>query len=377
MSLDMYSERVASASALIREFAKVDYFHYFARDPESSLEEFIAMQDSAHAAGRESALAELHPQWREEKERADKALERIAELERQLAAQPQQVSDLNATQDQSFWNSQRKMIERAIVGLRDGWATRKDADDALAALAASQHKAVLVPSGWQLVPKEPSLEMVIAGENYIGRHAYAKMLAAAPTTPIAEGDQSNEQELSHAAFEAWANLEGYDTANTHNGVKLIWLNPMTADLWKAYSAALEHVGGIQQQEPEKPAMYCVDDGNGKPQFGKGWVFAPIPSGAATMPIYTRPAPAPQGDLPPLPKATYKLSKDGLPMFYDADDLRAYGQACAEAARQPAPALTEQQRNQIHFAAEVLFSRGCTIDSENLHEILAATNQDKP
>lgn len=38
----------------------------------------------------------------------------------------------------SFWNSQRKMIEHAIIGLRDGWATRKDAEDALAALAAAQ-----------------------------------------------------------------------------------------------------------------------------------------------------------------------------------------------------------------------------------------------
>jgi hypothetical protein len=34
----------------------------------------------------------------------------------------------------SYVNSQRKMIERAIIGLRDGWATRKDADDALALL---------------------------------------------------------------------------------------------------------------------------------------------------------------------------------------------------------------------------------------------------
>ena len=31
--------------------------------------------------------------------------------------------------------TQSKMIERVIIGLRDGWATRKDADDAIAALA--------------------------------------------------------------------------------------------------------------------------------------------------------------------------------------------------------------------------------------------------
>lgn len=67
MTIDMYSERVAEASALIREFAKVDYFHYFARDPESSLEAFIAMLDQAEEKGRQSQAA------------------CIAELERQLA----------------------------------------------------------------------------------------------------------------------------------------------------------------------------------------------------------------------------------------------------------------------------------------------------
>jgi hypothetical protein len=37
-----------------------------------------------------------------------------------------------------------------------------------------------LPEGWKLVPIEPDLKMVIAGENSIGRHAWAKMLAAAP-----------------------------------------------------------------------------------------------------------------------------------------------------------------------------------------------------
>ncbi len=37
-----------------------------------------------------------------------------------------------------------------------------------------------VPEGWKLVPIEPDLKMVLAGENYIGRHAWKKMLDAAP-----------------------------------------------------------------------------------------------------------------------------------------------------------------------------------------------------
>lgn len=37
-----------------------------------------------------------------------------------------------------------------------------------------------VPDGWVCVPKEPTLEMVIAMENWIGRHAWRRGIAAAP-----------------------------------------------------------------------------------------------------------------------------------------------------------------------------------------------------
>jgi len=46
--------------------------------------------------------------------------------------------------------------------------------------AAWQRSQQSAPAGYVLVPVEPTLEMVTAGENYIGRHAYAKMLSAAP-----------------------------------------------------------------------------------------------------------------------------------------------------------------------------------------------------
>jgi len=52
------------------------------------------------------------------------------------------------TAEPSYWNSQRKMIERAIVGLRDGWATRKDADDALA----------IIGSGWAVQAEQAQAE---------------------------------------------------------------------------------------------------------------------------------------------------------------------------------------------------------------------------
>lgn len=200
--MDMYGEKVAESSALIREFAKVDYFHYFARDPESSLEAFIAMQDSAHAAGRASALAELHPQWLAEKERADRAELRIAELERQLIelraanlaadyTQPQEVSDLSAA-----ILALESMHDSEKFGTYDMgfYACRR----AAAALAASQHKAgVQVPEGWQIVPKvlthEMGKEINLTGtfSDIALQTRYSALLDVAPPPPTTEGEQSN------------------------------------------------------------------------------------------------------------------------------------------------------------------------------------------
>lgn len=43
--------------------------------------------------------------------------------------------------------------------------------------------------------------------------------------------------LDFGDFFEWANDEGHDTAHTHDGVKWVCLNPMTADLWKTWQAA--------------------------------------------------------------------------------------------------------------------------------------------
>jgi hypothetical protein len=59
--MDMYGEKVASASALIREFAKTEYYHYFQGDPERAMEAFIAMQDAARAESA-ARIAELERQ---------------------------------------------------------------------------------------------------------------------------------------------------------------------------------------------------------------------------------------------------------------------------------------------------------------------------
>jgi hypothetical protein len=39
------------------------------------------------------------------------------------------------------------------------------------------------------------------------------------------------------AFKEWAANDGYDVAYTHDGIKWVCLNPMTADLWRAWQAA--------------------------------------------------------------------------------------------------------------------------------------------
>jgi len=82
--IDIYGERVADAAALIREFAKTEYFHYFSEGGcEQKLEAFVAMMDAEREAGRQEeretqygiATAELRAQ--------DAA--RIAELTAQVA----------------------------------------------------------------------------------------------------------------------------------------------------------------------------------------------------------------------------------------------------------------------------------------------------
>jgi hypothetical protein len=67
-----------------------------------------------------------------------------------------------------------------------------------------------------------------------------KLMATPKTTttpPAAQPAAVQEPVPDFKAFTAWANDAGYDTAYTHDGIKWICLNPMTADLWKAWQAA--------------------------------------------------------------------------------------------------------------------------------------------
>ena len=59
-------------------------------------------------------------------------------------------------------------------------ATLKDSAEEITPLFTASQLPV-VPEGWQLVPKEPTTKMLIAGDGSFGtRHVYRDMLSAAP-----------------------------------------------------------------------------------------------------------------------------------------------------------------------------------------------------
>lgn len=88
-------------------------------------------------------------------------------------------------------------INRTLIGLRDGWADRNDAAEAIAHIAevkailaaAPQDRAAraTVPDGWCLVPTELTEAMQHAAEDVPAPRpfgaVYRAMLAAAPATP--------------------------------------------------------------------------------------------------------------------------------------------------------------------------------------------------
>jgi hypothetical protein len=62
------------------------------------------------------------------------------------------------------------------------------------------------------------------------------------------------------SFKEWAAGEGYDVAYTHDGIKWVCLNPMTADLWCAWQAA----HGITGKGQNGPATLNQPRLEGKP-----------------------------------------------------------------------------------------------------------------
>lgn len=61
----------------------------------------------------------------------------------------------------------------------------------------------------------------------------------------------------------------------------------TADMMQEYARA-----AIAAAAPAgEPVAYCAPNAKGLPEFGKGWMFSPVPQLMATMPLYAAPVPA--------------------------------------------------------------------------------------
>jgi len=141
MTFDIYGDRAVEAMALIREFARVEYWDYFKGDPERALEAFCVMQDAAEA----------------------KSAARIAELDAQLGKRPCQ-------------NNRCANLVAANTRIAD-----------LEAQVSALKAAGGVPPGYALVPLEPTPEMLTSAWNggALGGEddhveCWSLMLAAAP-----------------------------------------------------------------------------------------------------------------------------------------------------------------------------------------------------
>jgi len=73
------------------------------------------------------------------------------------------------------------------------------------------------------------------------------------------------QDKDRAAFEAWAKSKGHDVAYTYDTERSqhVWLNPMAADLWEAWQAAIAHTkttAVVDEAQIELPPL---------PEYGEG------------------------------------------------------------------------------------------------------------
>jgi hypothetical protein len=132
MTFDIYGDRAVEAMALIREFARVEYWDYFKGDPERALEAFCVMQDAAEAKSA-ARIAELDAQLGKRPCQNNRCTNlvaaniRIAELEAQVSAlkaaggvpdELRAIGQLLRTQDEQCTADAMFVVEqkRLIIG---------------------------------------------------------------------------------------------------------------------------------------------------------------------------------------------------------------------------------------------------------------------
>lgn len=125
------------------------------------------------------------------------------------------------TIDRSVVEQALKALEKAdrISGYRNNMAEVKSL---IAALEQSQDHVPdagkMVPTGWKLVPVEPTASMVLAGEVALKQHdflrldaSYRSMLAAAPQPPVVKDSLTARQPQVEQEPVAWMNATGGTT----------------------------------------------------------------------------------------------------------------------------------------------------------------------
>ena len=65
-------------------------------------------------------------------------------------------------------------------------------------------------------------------------------------------------------------------------------NPVVQKCWETWQTRAAIAAAAPVGEP---VAYCAPNAKGLPEFGKGWMFSPVPQLMATMPLYAAPVPA--------------------------------------------------------------------------------------
>ena len=195
-------------------------------------------------------------------------------------------------------------------------AAKKAIKDAHVALASPALESAAVPDGWQLVPKEPTEEMLESGRKaYFGARAYSDttpdqaqrldyiaMLAAAPSPPV----QPTEEPLTMSIFASRADLYA-ERAKVWPPLKKALWNVVTgeqlndAHYINAYELTDKLYAAILAAAPTPPAQPVSDE-------PVAWIdprsieyvcnnhlvnvhVTRVQDGNFSTPLYTRPQPA--------------------------------------------------------------------------------------
>jgi hypothetical protein len=211
MSFDKYSDKAAEAIALIREFAKVEYWDFFKGDPEQALEAFCAMQDAAEEMGRMKAQDSAAPQDNVPGVSELPPFPKPSSIE--MLTYPHGFEGYSAGQMQEYARAAlRAYGQRAVVPVATKWAIYYD-----------NLGEQLYTSGWMtewhLYDSEEDARTQIAhftfGKHYIPKKVEVYLANATPSQPQQEAvpaEPSEQDRIDAARYRYLRDTETLDTA---------------------------------------------------------------------------------------------------------------------------------------------------------------------